>query len=86
MARVTMPLLLQEFTGGRRYATVPGETLAEVLHELDKTYPGLEAWLLSGGKLAPIIKVTIDGKLAIGLDSPVRPESEICLLPSMGGG
>jgi molybdopterin converting factor small subunit len=82
-----MPLLLQEFTGGERYAVVSGESLGEVIHALDGIYPGLEAWMLPGGKLTPIIKFTIDGKLAMqGLASPVGPGSEICLLPSMGGG
>jgi molybdopterin converting factor small subunit len=87
MARVTMPLLLQQFTGGERHAEVPGASLADIISALDRRYPGLGAWILPGGKLTPILKFTIDGKLAMeGLDSSVGPDSEVCLLPSMGGG
>ncbi len=87
MARVTLPLLFKDFTGGERHAEVHGTSLAEVICELDKRYPGIQASLIVKGQLAPIVKVTIDGKLAVdGLASHVRPKSEVCLLPSMGGG
>jgi len=82
-----MPLLFEQFTGGERHREVSGASLAEVIGELDKAYPGIASSIVTGGRLAPIIKVTIDGKLAVrGLDSPVASTSEVCLLPSMGGG
>lgn len=87
MATVTIPLLLKDATGGVRRAEVPGENLRGVLRELDRLFPGLETKILSDGKILPYVTFTVDGAIAAqGLDTPVRPESEVCILPSMGGG
>ena len=43
MAVVRMPLLLREVTGGARRVEVGGSTLGEVVAELDRVYPGIEA-------------------------------------------
>ncbi len=87
MATVTIPLLLKDLTGGARKAEVPGENLREVIKALDRIFPGLEAKLLSNGKIQPYVAFTVDGAIAAqGLDTPVRPDSEVCILPSMGGG
>jgi molybdopterin converting factor small subunit len=87
MATVTIPLLLKDVTGGARRAQVSGRNLAEVLCALDRLHPGIEGQILSGGKILPYVTFTVDGAIAAqGLDTPVRPESEVCILPSMGGG
>lgn len=87
MATVSIPLLFQDVTGGVRRSEVAGSTVGEVLAALDKVHPGIEDRIRDGDRLAPIVTVTVDGKLAAqGLDTPVGPESEICLLPSFGGG
>jgi len=87
MATVTIPLLLKDLTGGARRAQVSGENLRQVLQALDGVYPGLQAKILSDGKIMPYVTFTVDGAIAAqGLDTPVGPESEVCILPSMGGG
>jgi len=87
MARVSVPLLFHDLTGGNRHVEVPGSTVAEVIAELDKVYPGLQDRLRNGDRIAPIVAVTVDGKIAAqGLATPVGPESEVALLPSFGGG
>jgi len=87
MATVTIPLLLKDLTGGVRRAEVSGENLGEILRALDGIFPGLEAKMVSEGKILPYVTFTVDGAIAArGLDTPVGPESEVCILPSMGGG
>ncbi len=87
MATVTLPLLLKDVTGGARRAEVSGNSLAEVLRALDRIYPGIEQQIQSDGKILPYVTLTIDGVIAAqGLKSPVGPQSEVCILPSMGGG
>jgi molybdopterin synthase sulfur carrier subunit len=87
MATVTIPLLLKEVTGGARRAEVSGGSLAEIIHALERIYPGIEQRIVSDGKLLPYVTFTIDGAIAAcGLASPVSPHSEVCILPSMGGG
>lgn len=87
MATVTIPLLFQDVTGGTRRAEVQGGNLEEIVRALDRIHPGLEGRILDGGKILPYVMFTVDGKIAAqGLATPVRPESEVSILPTMGGG
>ena len=87
MATVTIPLLLRDVTGGARRAEAAGDNLAEVIRALDRIHPGLEGRILGDGKILPYVTFTVDGAIAAqGLSTPVRPESEVCILPAMGGG
>jgi len=87
VATVTIPLLLKDVTGGARRAEVPGSTLAEILRGLEGIFPGIEVRIYSGGRLDPNLLVAVDGILAAeGLATPVRPESEVSILPTFGGG
>ena len=87
MAKVTIPLLFSDVTGGSRQADVRGATLEEVLAALEEIHPGIEARVRDGDALRPIVAFTVDGKIATeGLATPVRPDSEVCLLPTFGGG
>jgi len=87
MATVSIPLLLEDVTGGARHAEVQGRTLGEVFAGLEAIHPGIEARVTSGDKLSPTVAVTVDGRIAVrGLATPVGPQSEISILPSFGGG
>jgi len=87
MATVSIPLLLRDVTGGARRAEVTGSTLSEIITALDAIHPGIEAKIRDGEKISPTLAITVDGKIASqGLDTPVGPDSEVCLLPSFGGG
>jgi len=87
MATGSIPLLLKDVTGGARRVEVKGSTLEEIITALDGIHPGIRARVRDGDKLSATIAFTVDGKIAArGLDTPVRPNSEVCLLPSFGGG
>ena len=87
MATVSIPLLLNDVTGGARQAEVSGATLAEIVAELDASYPGIAARLCRDGRPAVTIAFVVDGRLAAqGLNTPVRPDSQVNILPAFGGG
>ena len=87
MATVVIPLLLKDFTGSQRSADVPGSTLSEVVTALDGLYPGIGGRIIENGQISPTIAVTVDGRIAAGgLDTPVGSDSEVRLLPALGGG
>ena len=87
MATVSIPLLLKDVTGGARRVEVQGSTLEEIITALEGIHPGIEARIRHGDKLSPTVAFTVDGKIAArGLATPVRPDSEVCMLPSFGGG
>lgn len=87
MATVRIPLMLAKLTGGVRIAEVGGSTVAEVISALDTLYPGMEDEVQAEGRIKPHVAFTVDGKIALaGLATPVGPQSEVNILPSMGGG
>jgi molybdopterin converting factor small subunit len=87
MAIVTIPLSLKDLSGGARRAEVPGTSLAEVLRGLDRLYPGIEARIHRSGKLDPNVLLAVDGAIAAGgLSTAVGPDSEVSILPRLGGG
>jgi molybdopterin synthase sulfur carrier subunit len=87
MARVWVPALLRELTGGAELLEAPGRTVREVLDRLDERHPGLKDRLAPSGRLEPWIMVSVDGAVAgLGLAEPVQESSEILFVPAMGGG
>jgi hypothetical protein len=87
MAIVTIPRLLTDASGGTRRAEVSGANLAEIIRAWDRLYPGIERRILDDDKILPYVMFTIDGAIAAqGLASAVGPQSEVRILPSMGGG
>jgi sulfur-carrier protein len=87
MATVYIPAALRGLTGGETKATIPGETLREVLDRLDEVYPGLKERLAQGDRMAPGMAVFVDGATpAAGLRAKLSPEAEIYFAPAIAGG
>jgi molybdopterin synthase sulfur carrier subunit len=87
MAKVWIPSLLQDLTAGNQVVTVPGSTVAEIVAQLEQTYPGIRGRLCEGEGLRPGIAVAIDTQVArSGLMAPVTESSEVHFLPAIGGG
>jgi sulfur-carrier protein len=87
MARVWIPPLLRDLTGGQETVTVPGTRVAQLIDELERRYPGVKARLCDAGGLRPGMVVAVDTAVAgLGLHQPVGPDSEVHFLPAIGGG
>ena len=72
---------LQAATGGRAEVEVEASTIRQMLDALEEAHPGLGPQLRRG------VSVSVDG--AIYNDSwfaPIRPGSEVVLLPRLPGG
>ena len=71
----------QRFTGGRTDFEVAATTFRRLVLELDRKFPGL------GKQVEDSMAVAIDGEIFQDAYSAVlRPESEIVLIPKIGGG
>ena len=87
MPVVWIPALLRDMTGGEAAVTVPGETVGQVIEQLDERYPGIKGRLCRGGRLRPNIAVAVDGEVrGSGLQHRLTEMSEVCFLPALSGG
>ena len=87
MATVAIPSLMQELTDGKEKTTVEGNTIREVLDNLESIYPGFKARISDGDQIRPNIAVYVDGALTRGgMRQQVSVDSEIHFLPAISGG
>jgi molybdopterin synthase sulfur carrier subunit len=87
MARVWIPSLLRDLTGGQEQVEVPATKVHEIIEELERRFPGMRARLCAGDSLRAGIALIVDSQAAqLGVMQPVGPESEVHFLPALGGG
>ena len=87
MATVMLPgSLVALFPGTARKQQVSGETVADLLTELDRSVPGLRDRLVDAGpQLRRHINVFVDGEPA-DLATAVAPSAVVHVLPAVSGG
>ena len=89
MAEVWIPPRMQSITGGQKTLQVPGNTVRQLINNLDKQFPGVRARLCDedGTDLLPGVAVIVDGETSqLGLLQRVEEDSEVHFLPAIGGG
>lgn len=87
MALVWIPSLLRELTEGLESVTASGSTIAQIIVDLERQYPGIRERLCRGDELRPGLAIIVDNQATtLGLRAAVKPESEVHFLPAIGGG
>ncbi len=87
MATVWIPSLLRGLCGDERIVEVPGRSVHQVIDNLEARCPGIRERLVEDGELRPELAVSVDGETTqIGLLQPVGEQSEVHILPALGGG
>jgi len=71
----------RRFTGGQAEIEVEADTVRRLLLELDRRFPGL------GKQVEEGMAIAIDGEIfQDAYAAPLRPDSEVCLIPRIAGG
>ena len=71
----------RRFTGGESEFEIEANTVRRMISELDRRYPGL------GRQIDESMAVAIDGEIfQDAYLQPLGPDSEIVLIPKIGGG
>jgi len=84
---VWIPALLQDLTAGQSKVSVPGQTVRQVVENLDSRYPGIKERLLEGERLRPSIAIVVDGEVSsMKLRHRLQENSEVHFLPAISGG
>ena len=87
MPIVSVPSLMQNLTNGADKVDVDGETVREVIDNLEVSYPGFKARLCDGNRIRKNISLYIDGIISReGMRQPVKSDTEIHFLPAISGG
>jgi molybdopterin synthase sulfur carrier subunit len=87
---VRIPTVLQKVVGGPKSVQAQGDTVGQVLKDLEKNYPGLKGRVTDQqGKLNQFIIIFLndqDIRFRKELDTPLQEGDVLSILPAVAGG
>jgi molybdopterin synthase sulfur carrier subunit len=86
---VRIPTILRSYTGGAKSVAGSGDTLADLLADLESRHTGLRERLVADGGLRRFVNVYLndeDVRFLGGLDAPVKDGDTVTVLPAVAGG
>jgi molybdopterin converting factor small subunit len=87
MTTVFIPALLRKLTDGKDRSVAAGDTLRDIINDLDLQFPGFRDRVVEHGDLAGSVAVSINGEVITGgLSESVPANSEIHFVPAIAGG
>ena len=90
MPTVLIPTPLRTFTNGAAEVAARGATVAEIIEDIDRSYPGLKERLCKeDGRIRPFVNIYVndeDMRLLQSLDTPVGDGDELSIVPAIAGG
>lgn len=88
--KVIIPTPLRSLTGGESQVDAAGNTVLELIDNLEATYPGIKNRLCDdNGQLRRFINVYVDKedvRFLKGLSTELRDSVEVSILPAIAGG
>jgi len=85
--RVLIPSPLYSYTGGERWVEAEGQTLAELLTDLDRRYPGIRFRVVDEqDRLRGHMRFFINNEQTFELNHPLRSTDEVLLVQALSGG
>ena len=87
MPVVGIPSLLRDLTNGQRLLSVQGETVRQVIENLETLHPGIKERLYDGERLRSSIAIVVDGHTStLKLHHRLKESSEVHFVISISGG
>ena len=84
---VSIPSPLYSYTGHQREVAATGETIGEVLRDLDRQFPGFRFRIITEqDTVRPHIKVYINEELVNRLDAKLVPGDKLHIITALSGG
>ena len=85
--KVFVPTPLRSYTDGAAQVTADGTTVAAVLHDLDRQYPGLRFRVVDEqDRLRQHMRVFVGDELTRDLDHPLAGDETLTLMQALSGG
>jgi len=87
---VRVPTILRSYTGGQKVVSGAGDTIADLLANLDEQFPGLRGRLITEeGALHKFVNIYIndeDVRFLGALDAKLNDGDTVTVLPAVAGG
>jgi len=84
--QVLIPSPLRSYTG-RSLVDATGATLGEVLHDLERRYPGIRFRMIDEqDRMRRHVRFFINGGQVFDLDTALRPGDEVAIVQALTGG
>ena len=87
---VRIPTILRQYTGGAKVVNGAGDTLADLLTDLDASHPGLRGRLVTeDGGLHRFVNIYVndeDVRFLGALDAKLNDGDSVTILPAVAGG
>ena len=85
--KVLLPTPLASYTAHRREVEASGATLAELLADLDRRYPGIRFRVIDEqDAIRPHIKIFVNRVQAASLDQPLARSDDVLIVAALSGG
>lgn len=85
--KVLLPTPLAQYTAHRREVEARGATLAELLADLDRRFPGLRFRVIDEqDAIRPHIKIFVNGVQAASLAAALAETDEVLVVAALSGG
>jgi MoaD family protein len=90
MATVRIPTPLRKLTQGKEEVSATGATIAELIADLEKNYPGIKERICDAdGGVRRFVNIFVreeDIRFLQNLETPVRDGDEVSIVPAIAGG
>ncbi len=88
--QVNVTSVIQKTVGGQRALTAEGGTVAELIDDIERRYPGFRSQLVDeGGQLHRFVNVYLndeDVRFLQGAETALSEGDEVSILPALAGG
>ena len=85
--KVKLPTPLLEYTKGQSEVEADGDTLATLLHDLDRQYPGIRFRMIDEQEqIRAHIKLFVNAELERSLSAPLGGQDEVIIVAALSGG
>ena len=84
---VAIPSQLRDYTSGRAQVDASGATLAELLADLDRRFPGIRFRMIDEqDHVRRHMRVFVNGEQVFDLSRALRPTDDVAIVQALSGG
>jgi molybdopterin converting factor small subunit len=85
--KVLIPSPLRSYTAERSWVEATGATLAAVLDDLERQFPGIRFRMIDEQeRMRRHIRFFVNGAQTFDLEAPLRESDELCIVQALSGG